>query len=113
ADALCVAAELMEFGDFTVWAMTETEHFARTVAALHEQIMENLRRLLQANVVDLYRICGPEYATPPYLPPEFFRRFVLPQDREMTALIHAHGAKVRIHSHGRIGRVLEMIAETG
>ena len=112
-DALCVAAELMEMGAYTVWAMTETEHFARTIDALHEQIMENLRRMLDVNVVDLYRICGPEYATPPYLPPEFFARFVVPQNRDMVDLIHSKGGKVRLHSHGRIGKVLDMILETG
>lgn len=113
ADPLCLAAELMAFGDFTVWAMTETRHFARTVAILHERVIENLKQMLQANVVDLYRICGPEYATPPFLPPEFFRRFVVPYVAEMVDLIHRYGAKARLHCHGRIGRVLDWIVETG
>jgi len=113
ADPLCLAAELMAFGDFTVWAMTETEHFARTIAILHERVMENLRRMLQAGVVDLYRICGPEYATPPFLPPRFFARFVVPYVAEMVELIHGYGARARLHCHGRIGQVLEMIADTG
>jgi hypothetical protein len=112
-DPMCLAAELMEFGAFTVWAMTETEHFARTIAALHERVMENLRIMLEAQVVDLYRIFGPEYATPPYLPPRFFQQFVTPCVKEMTDLIHHHGGKVRLHSHGKIRRVLDLIRETG
>ena len=71
-DALIGAAELMEMGEFTVWAMTEEEHFARTVAELHERNLNNVRSMLQTAPVDLYRICGPEYATPPYLPPAWF-----------------------------------------
>jgi hypothetical protein len=113
ADPLWLAADLMEFGSYTVWAMTETEHFARTVAAMHERNMQNLRRMLEVNVVDLYRICGPEYATPPYLPPEFFKRFVVPYVSEMVEVIHGKGGKARFHCHGRIRQVLDMIVETG
>ena len=47
ADPLWLAADLMEFGEYTIWAMMETEHFAKTVALMHERTMENLRRMLQ------------------------------------------------------------------
>jgi uroporphyrinogen decarboxylase len=113
ADPLYMAADLMEFGEYTVWALSETEHFARTVEIMHERCMENLRRNLAANVSDLYRICGPEYATPPYLPPELFDRFVTPYVKEMVDLLHGKGAKARFHCHGKIGQVLDMIAATG
>jgi hypothetical protein len=113
ADPLWMAADLMEFGQYTVWALSETEHFARTVAILHERCMENLRRNLATNVSDLYRICGPEYATPPYLPPEMFDRFVTPYVKEMVDALHGKGARARFHCHGRIGQVLDMIAATG
>ena len=113
ADPLWLAAGLREFGAFTVWALTETDHFARVVQIMHERNMINLQRMLEADVVDLYRICGPEYATPPYLPPKFFQRFVVPYVSEMVDLIHRYGAKVRIHCHGRIRDVLDMIRQTG
>jgi len=112
-DPLCLAAELMEFGEYTIWAMTETEHFARTIEVLHGRLMENLRNMLDAQVVDLCRIYGPEYATPPYLPPRFFQQFVVPYVKEITTLVHSRGAKVRLHCHGKINRVLDLIKETG
>lgn len=112
ADATCITAELMDFGEYTIWAMTEKEHFSKTLFAVHEIVMENLRRMLEVNVVDLYRICGPEYMTPPYLPPEYFREFVMPTVKEMVDLIHEKGSMVRLHSHGKIGRVMEFIRET-
>ena len=87
-DALIYAAELMEMGEFTVWAMTETEHFARTVAEFHERNQQGVESMLKAAPVDLYRICGPEYATPPYLPPSFFERFVQPYVKEQIDLVH-------------------------
>lgn len=113
ADPLLAAADLMDFADFTIWAAMDTDHFASTVERLHARIMENLRRMLAGGLVDLYRIVGPEYATPPFLPPELFRRFVVPYVAEMVELIHSHGAMVRLHCHGRIGQVLEMMLDTG
>jgi hypothetical protein len=112
-DPLCLAAEMMEFGEYTIWAMMETEHFAKTIDIMHERLMENLKRMLDTQVVDLYRIYGPEYATPPFLPPRFFRQFVVPYVAKIVELIHSRGGQVRLHCHGKIGQVLDMILETG
>lgn len=113
ADPVCTAMEIMEFGEATVWALTEPEHFKATLDELQRRNMQNLRNMLDVCPVDLYRICGPEYVTPPYLPPACFEEYVYPYLCEMVDLIHSYGKKVRIHSHGRIGRVLDMILDTG
>lgn len=112
-DPAYLAADLMSFQDYLMWASLETAHFARTVDILAGRVMENLRRQLDCCVVDVYRIVGPEYFTPPYLSPAMFKRFIVPHVTEMTRLIQARGGKVRLHCHGRIGRVLDMILETG
>jgi uroporphyrinogen-III decarboxylase len=112
-DPAYLAADLMSFEDYLLWIHEHTEHFARAVEIIAERVMENLRRHLEACTVDLYRICGPEYMTPPFLPPAMFRRFMLPYLTRMVEIIHKAGAKARIHCHGRIGKVLDMIIETG
>jgi uroporphyrinogen-III decarboxylase len=112
-DPACMAMELMEFGEAMVWAMTETEHFAKTVDEFHSRVMQNLENMLKTRTVDLYRIYGPEYLTPPYLPPAFFSRFVTPYVKDMTRLIQRYGGKVRIHSHGKIRNVLADILSCG
>jgi uroporphyrinogen decarboxylase len=112
-DPVCMAMELMEFGEATVWALTEPEHFKATLDELHRREIINLRSMLEQERVDIYRICGPEYVTPPYLSPKHFKQFVYPYLCDMVALIHEYGKKVRIHSHGRIGQVLDMIIDTG
>jgi uroporphyrinogen-III decarboxylase len=112
-DPAYLAAELMSFQDFTMWAFAETDHFARTVEIVAERVMENLRRQLDCCVLDFYRLVGPEYFTPPYLPPEMFRRFIVPHVTKMVRLIHERGSRVRLHCHGNIGKVLDMILETG
>ncbi|MDY5014556.1 MAG: uroporphyrinogen decarboxylase family protein [Eubacteriales bacterium] len=113
ADPACAAMQLMEFGESLVWAMTEPEHFEKTVRIFHERMMQNLERQLNTYTVDMYRICGPEYLTPPYLPPEYFAKYTAPYLKEMVDLIHSHGAYARIHCHGKIGQVLDMMAATG
>ena len=112
-DPAYLAADLMSFQDYLMWAFEETDHFARTVDIIAERVMENLRRQLDCCVLDLYRIVGPEYFTPPYLSPAMFRRFIVPHVTEMTRLIHARGGKVRLHCHGKMGQVLDLILETG
>ncbi|MAE61713.1 MAG: hypothetical protein CMJ49_10210, partial [Planctomycetaceae bacterium] len=112
-DPALIVAELMSFQEFTLWAHEEPDHFARAVEQVAERARENLDRELAACVVDLYRICGPEYFTPPYLPPEAFARFVVPYVTQMTRQINDAGGRVRLHCHGKIGRVLDMILDTG
>ncbi len=113
SDPACTAMELMEFGEATVWALTEPEHFKETLDEIHRRQMINLKTMLETKTIDLYRVCGPEYITPPYLSPRHFERYVYPYIREMTGLIQRFGGKVRIHSHGKIGTVLDMIVDSG
>ena len=113
SDPAYLAMSLMEFGESTVWAMTEPEHFEEVVQELHRRNMNNLRCMLETTPGDLYRITGPEYMCPPYMPPAYFERFMLPYLSEMVQLIHAHGRLARIHCHGKIARVLDMLVETG
>jgi uroporphyrinogen-III decarboxylase len=112
-DPAYLAAELMSFQDFLVWAFDDTAHFAAAVDVLAGRVMENLRRQLDCCVVDMYRIVGPEYFAPPYMPPAMFERFVVPHVRQMVDLIHARGAKARLHCHGKVGQVLDLICDTG
>lgn len=113
SDPAYIALDMMEFGDSLVWCMTETEHFAAVVDEIGRRTMTNLKNMLESGVVDLYRICGPEYVTPPYLPRPYFERFVYPWLTKMTDLIHSYGGKVRVHCHGRIGTVCDLFTACG
>jgi len=104
---------MMDFGEAMVWAITETAHFAKTMEKIHHRIMINLENMLKNRTVDLYRICGIEVMTPPYLPPSLFNRFVTPYIKDMTQLIQSYGGRVRIHCHGKISQVLDSILACG
>ena len=48
----------------------------------------------------LWRIYGPEYASPPYQSPAAFHDYVVRYDQPMVDAIQKHGGFVRMHSHG-------------
>jgi hypothetical protein len=111
ADPICYVADLFEFGEFTVRAFTDPRSFRHLLDAMFPRVMDQLTAMLQAGVGGLFRLVGPEYASPPYLPVELFREYVVRYDRPIIDLIHQHGQLVRVHCHGRCGRLLEIIAD--
>ena len=113
-DPICDAASLFEMGQFLVLAITEPTRMRYFLDALHERQMYQLQQILQHDVRGVqFRICGPEYATPPYLSPEHFGLFVTPYLTEIcTAIREAHGF-ARVHCHGKVGAVLDQIVAAG
>lgn len=112
-DAIGWVAGMFEMGEFTIFAMTQPELIRALCEKKHEEVMHYLRGMLEAGCGPIYRIWGPEYCTPPYLPPSAFREFVLPYLHDMVDLIHKYGCYARVHSHGKIAQVLDMIVESG
>jgi uroporphyrinogen-III decarboxylase len=112
-DPLLYVAEMFGFTNFTVLSYTNKKMIIKLLDILYERVYEYLEYLLINGVKGIYRIVGPEYATPPYLPPDFFKEFVVKYDTVLTGLIHKYGALVRLHSHGRVGKVMEYIEEIG
>lgn len=113
-DPICLAAELFEMGTFLVYAVTETEKIKYFLDAIHERQMHDLKAILKNDVHDvIFRICGPEYATPPYLSPGFFYDFVTCYLLNICKEIKAAGGIPRIHSHGKIAKVIDQFAVTG
>ena len=112
-DPLCCAAPLFDMGQFTVVAMTEPELFHRLLERFARLIHWQTEAIARALPGRLWRICGPEYAAPPYLPPSLFQEYVVPYDKPMVQAIQKNGGFARIHSHGRLKDVLHHIAATG
>ena len=112
-DPLCCAAPLFEMGQYTVVAMTEPDLFHRLLERLSRRILPRTREVAKALPGRLWRICGPEYASPPYLPPDLFREYVTVYDTPIVDAIQKPGGFARIHSHGRLMAILPHIAATG
>ena len=113
ADTLCVVAGLFSMEDFTVLAFTEQKLFQEALEKAQRELLAVVEQAAKEQPGHLWRICGPEYAAPPYLPPELYHRYVVQYDKELVAAIHKHGGYARLHQHGRLRNTLDYIAETG
>ena len=113
ADPLCIAAQLFEMADYTIIAMTEQELFRQLMDRFAKEIYAKVELTARRLPGHLWRIVGPEYASPPYLPPYLFEEYVLGYDKQIVDIIHKHEGYARIHSHGRLKDVLDFIAKTG
>ncbi len=112
-DPLCLAAAMFELGQFTVLALTEPQLFHRLLEWHARALWRRTEAVAEALPGRLWRIVGPEYASPPYLPPALFREYVVPYDAPMVQAIQRRGGFARIHCHGKLKAILGAIAETG
>jgi uroporphyrinogen-III decarboxylase len=108
ADPIGEGAHIMEMGEFLVNCIIETDTIKRFLDAIFEVQMHHLRQVLKSDVKDvMFRICGPEYATPPYLSPKMFYEIVTKYLIIMCREIRVAGGIPRIHCHGKIKEVLD------
>ncbi|HEY9076411.1 MAG TPA: uroporphyrinogen decarboxylase family protein [Anaerolineaceae bacterium] len=112
-DPLCQAASLFDLGTYTVIAATEPDLFHQLLDWFAEFLTTQTEAMAQALPGRLWRIYGPEYASPPYLHPRLFREYVTAYDTPLVSAIQRHGGFARIHSHGRLRAILADIAATG
>jgi len=113
ADALCEVAPLFSMEDYTVIALTEQALFRRALEKTQEKLLQKVEAVAKARPGRLWRIVGPEYAAPPFLPPRLYGEYVLRYDKPIVDIIQKYGGFARIHQHGRLKDNLDMIAGTG
>lgn len=111
SDPLGDAAGLFEFGEFTIRASTDRRNFTMLLDSIFEYKMYLLEEMLKQGVGPLFRIIGPEYATPPYLGTDLFHEYICKYDSRMIRLIHDYGQYARLHSHGRVRDILPHVLE--
>jgi uroporphyrinogen-III decarboxylase len=99
--------------EYTIIAMTERELFHRALQREARVLYPKIEAVSRALPGRLWRIYGPEYAAPPYLPPAMFAEYVVEYVKPMVDLIHRYGGYARIHSHGRLREILDLICATG
>lgn len=112
-DPLCLAASLFDMAEYTVIAMTEQGLFHQLLEYFASTLLPKTEAVSEALPGRLWRIYGPEYASPPYLPPHLFREYVCRYVSPMIEAIHKHGGYARIHSHGNLRAILDDIVAMG
>ena len=113
ADPLCMVGTMFEMGTYTITALTEQDLFIKALdkaAAFLEWQVGMVSSALRGRI---WRIFGPEYASPPYLPPELFKKYVTGYNKRLVEIIHKNGGYARLHSHGNQMKVLDFITDTG
>jgi hypothetical protein len=110
-DPLCMAASLFNMATFTIIALTEPVRFHQLLDRFASELYPRVQAVSKALPDRLWRIYGPEYASPPYLPPRCFHDYVVSYDRYLVKTIQKNGGYARIHSHGNLHDILPLIAE--
>ena len=113
ADPLCLAAELFDMSNYLVVALTEPALFHQLLERFASIIYPKVEAVARALPGRLWRIVGPEYASPPFLPPRLFCEYVTRYDTPIVQAIQRYGGYARMHSHGRLKLILSHILETG
>ncbi|HVN81107.1 MAG TPA: uroporphyrinogen decarboxylase family protein [Terriglobia bacterium] len=112
-DPLCLGASLFEMGEYMVVAMTEPRLFNQLLDHFASILHPQTEAVASALPGHLWRIYGPEYASPPYLPPRLFREYVCRYDTPMISSIGRSSGFARIHCHGRLRLILDDIVSMG
>jgi hypothetical protein len=112
-DPLCLAALLFDMSNYTLVALTEQRKFHRLLERFSEVLLSKTAEVAGLLPGRLWRIYGPEFASPPYLPPSLFREYVVRYVKPMIDLIHQSGGFARIHCHGNIRDILSDMVSMG
>lgn len=112
-DPLCSVAELFSMADFLMIAMSETDLVHQALERVSMQLLPRAAAFAKALPGRLWRIYGPEYAAAPFLSPSLFGEYVNRYDKPIIDEIGRWGGYARIHCHGRLSAVLDLIRKTG
>jgi uroporphyrinogen-III decarboxylase len=96
--------------DYTIIAMTEPQLFHRLLERFARTFFPKCEQVAKAFPGRLWRICGSEYASEPYLPPRLYEEYVVRYTGQIVKTIQKYGGYARIHSHGRLRGILPLIA---
>ncbi|MCL5280780.1 MAG: hypothetical protein M1376_12840 [Planctomycetes bacterium] len=112
-DPICAAASLFRMEDFLTVALTESVLFHRLLEKLARPLYARTERVAQAFPGHLWRIYGPEYAAEPFLPPRLFQEYVVRYTEPLVKTIRKHGGFARVHCHGRLNGILDLVCQMG
>jgi hypothetical protein len=108
-DPICLAAPLFSLEAYTVFALTEPALFHRLLEQQARALYPLVEEVSRQFPGHLWRICGSEYASEPFLPPRLYSEYVVRYTKPVVDIIHRYGGFARIHSHGRLKNILPLI----
>jgi hypothetical protein len=112
-DPICAASSLLSMEDFLTVALTAPLLFHQLLEKLARPLYARTERVSEAFPGHLWRIYGPEYAAEPFLPPRLFKEYVVRYTEPMIRAIRRYGGFARVHCHGRLNAILDLICQMG
>ncbi len=112
-DPVCAVATLFSLEDFAMFAFSEKDLCHKLLSKHAAYINKRTEIASKEFPGRLWRIYGPEYVTPPFLPVDLFEEYVVRYDKPIIDMIHNHGGFARIHAHGNIKEILPHIVAMG
>jgi hypothetical protein len=110
ADPICEVAGLFSMADYTILALTEPALFHQLLEKHARHIYPLVEQIAREFPGHLWRVVGSEYASEPMLPPRLYEEYVVRYTKPMVDTIQKYGGFARIHSHGKLRRILPAIA---
>ncbi len=112
-DPLCEIAGMFDMATFTIIGLTENRLMHEALEKVASVLQPRTEAVAKSLPGRLWRIYGPEYASPPYLPPNLFEEYATRYVTPMVNAIQREGGFARVHCHGRLKDILDHIAATG
>ena len=98
---------------FAVWSVEERGLLHELIENQHQRVKDRLKWMIEQEVGPFFGYVGPELCIPPLQSVRDFNEFVVQYDRELADLVHNVGGYLWVHSHGKMGPVLEGFVEIG
>ena len=98
---------------FALWTIEHRNLLLHATAELTRHRLKLVDALLSAGAGPVFHTSGYEDFIPPLLSPQDLHEFIMPNEKQFCDRVHAGGAYVWAHSHGRVSDFLEDFAEIG
>ena len=99
--------------NFALWSRDHPGLLAEAVELFAQRIQDHAKAALAGGLGHVFGWVGPELCVPPLMSPLDFEELVTAFDKPLCDLIHDGGGAVWVHSHGKMGPVLERFVHMG
>jgi hypothetical protein len=99
--------------NFAMWRIECDDLMMEAMTVFATRIRKHVMRALETGLRPVFGWVGPELCIPPLMSFDDFDRYVFALDKPLCDLIHDGGGYVWVHSHGRMGGLLERFVEMG
>jgi hypothetical protein len=98
---------------FAMASLTDRDILHAMLERHQKVVMSRLKHALSLGVGPFFALQGQEWVAPPLHGPVDFREFAVRYEKPIIDAIHDAGGRVRVHCHGRLGRIFSDLVDMG